>query len=128
MEQQILLLDRKGNPCAVNVENLVAIRPTARGPEFYTKDEVYFYPTRMDELHLLLKNAGFERLDRTNLVNLNRVKAFDPKDRKVYFEYPWRQDSLSFTVSEANLKKVEHLAKDNEVKPSAVRDLLCDEG
>lgn len=128
MSQQIFLLDRKGKPCAVSVENLVAVRPTAKGPEFYTKDDVYYYPTRMDELHLLLSDFGFERLDRTNLVNLNQVKAFDPKDRKVYFDCPWNRESLFFTVSEANLKKVEHLAEENAAKPSAFRELLHDNG
>ncbi|QMV43529.1 LytTR family transcriptional regulator DNA-binding domain-containing protein [Cohnella cholangitidis] len=116
MSDQIRLLDRDGNPCTVNIEDLIAIKPTADGPEFYTKDSMYFYPTTLDELLILFKDLGFERLDRTNLVNLNHVKAFDPKARKVYFEHPWSKDSKFATVSEANVSKVQHLAKEEQAK------------
>lgn len=112
MAEQLRLLDEHGNPCTVNVADLIAIRPTADGPEFHTKDGMYFYPSTMEELQILFKDAGFEKLDRTNLVNMNLAQAFDPKARKVYFEYPWSKDSPFATVSEANLGKVQHLAKE----------------
>lgn len=117
---QIRLLDRDGNPVNVNAEDLIAIKPTADGPEFYTKDCVYFYPATLDELLIAFKDFGFERLDRTNLVNMNHVKAFDPKARKVYFDHPWDEDSKFATVSEANVKKIEHLAKESEEKYKTV--------
>jgi DNA-binding LytR/AlgR family response regulator len=98
----------------VNVEDLIAIRPTADGPEFDTMDATYYYPTTLEELHLLFKDIGFERLDRTNLVNLNHVKAFDPKARKVFFEHPYHKDSKFATVSEANVHKVNHLIREKK--------------
>jgi DNA-binding LytR/AlgR family response regulator len=116
MSEQIRLLDHDGNPCIINVEDLIAIKPTADGPEFYTKDGMYFYPTTMEEMLLMYKDKGFERLDRTNLVNMNQVKAYDPKVRKVYFDDPWSKDSKFATVSEANVSKVEHLAKEDKTK------------
>jgi DNA-binding LytR/AlgR family response regulator len=128
MPQQIRLLDRDGNVCAVNVEELISIRPTADGPEFYTRDTMYFYPTTLEELQNLFKDAGFERLDRTNLVNLNHVKAYDPKARKVYFDDPWTENSKFATVSEANVSKVEHLAKENTAKYIPVRKPLFGQG
>ncbi|MDB4867397.1 MAG: hypothetical protein JWR03_1730 [Cohnella sp.] len=128
MSQQIRLLDRDGNACTVNVEELTAIRPTADGPEFHTKDAMYFYPTTLEELQMLFKEFGFERLDRTNLVNLNHVKAFDPKARKVYFDHPWTKDSKFATVSEANVSKVEHLAKESTAKYIPVGKPLFDQG
>jgi DNA-binding LytR/AlgR family response regulator len=99
---------------------VIAIRPTADGPEFYTKEGMYFYPTTMEELLLLYKDKGFERLDRTSLVNMQHVKAFDPKARKVYFEEPWNKDSKFATVSEVNVSKVEHLAKEDHAKYKAI--------
>jgi DNA-binding LytR/AlgR family response regulator len=113
MTEQIRLLDANGVPHTINVEDIIAIRPTADGPEFHTRDGMYFYPSTMEELQILFKDIGFERLDRTNLVNMNHVQAFDPKARKVYFEYPWTKDSQFATVSEANLGKVQHLAKES---------------
>jgi DNA-binding LytR/AlgR family response regulator len=116
MAEQIRLLDRDGNPCTINIEDLIAIKPTADGPEFYTKDSMYFYPTTLDELLILFKDLGFVRLDRTNLVNMNHVKSYDPKARKVYFENPVSSDSKFATVSEANVSKVEHLTKEENAK------------
>jgi DNA-binding LytR/AlgR family response regulator len=116
MAEQIRLLDREGNPCTVNIEDLIAIKPTADGPEFYTKDSMYFYPTTLDELLILFKEIGFERLDRTNLVNMNHVKAFDSKARKVYFDNPWDNESKFATVSEANVSKVQNLAKEKSAE------------
>lgn len=120
MTEQIRLLDPNGDPCTIDVKDLIAIRPTADGPEFHTKEGMYFYPSTMEELQILFNEAGFERLDRTNLVNMNHVQAFDPKARKVYFEYPWSKESQFATVSEANVKKVQHLAKEEQAqyKPS----------
>ncbi|MFC5530147.1 LytTR family DNA-binding domain-containing protein [Cohnella yongneupensis] len=114
MSEYIRLLDRDGNPCLVKVEELIAIKPTADGPEFHTKDNLYYYPTTLEELLVILKEQGFERLDRTNLVNLNHIKAFDKKARKVYFDSPHSKDSKFATVSEANISKVEHLANEEQ--------------
>lgn len=119
MSEQIRLLDRDGNSCIVDLKDLIAIKPTSDGPEFYTKDCMYFYPTTLDELLIVFKDLGFERLDRTNLVNMNHVQAFDPKARKVYFEDPWSKDSQFATVSEANKSKVEHLAKEDKPQYNA---------
>jgi DNA-binding LytR/AlgR family response regulator len=115
----IPLLDSNGNPVKVDPADVIAVRPTADGPEFYTKDAMYYYPTTLEELMVVLKDTGFERLDRTSLVNMNHVKGFDPKARKVYFENPWSKDSKFATVSEANLSKVEHLAKEDSAKYKA---------
>ncbi|RED66524.1 MULTISPECIES: LytTR family transcriptional regulator DNA-binding domain-containing protein [Cohnella] len=108
----IALLDSEGNPVKIDPADVVLIRPTPDGPVFQTKDAMYYYPTTLEELLIVLKDVGFERLDRTNIVNLNQAKAFDPKARKVYFEHPWGGDSKFATVSEANVSKVQHLAKE----------------
>ncbi len=108
----IALLDANGNPVRIDTKDIISIRPTTNGPEFYTQDAMYYYPTTLEELMIVLNDDGFERLDRTNIVNMNQVKAFDPKARKVYFEHPWSGDSKFATVSEANVKKVQHLAKE----------------
>lgn len=128
MSKQIRLLDREGNACELSVDEIIAIRPTADGPAFYTMDNMYFYPTTMEQLQILFKDAGFERLDRTNLVNMNLAVAFDPKARKVYFEYPWSKESTFATVSEVNVGKVGHLAKESQASYKAVRKPLFGQG
>ncbi|MBB6633767.1 LytTR family transcriptional regulator DNA-binding domain-containing protein [Cohnella thailandensis] len=106
------LLDANGHPVEVNVDEVLAIRPTSNGPEFHTKHGVFYYPTTLEEFQALLGEAGFERLDRGNLVNMTHAKSFDKKSRKVYFEDPWTSGSFFATVSEANTHKVMHLVKE----------------
>jgi DNA-binding LytR/AlgR family response regulator len=120
MTSYISLIDAEGNPVRVEPTDVIAIRPTAEGPVFHTKDAVYYYPTTLEELMVVLKDTGFERLDRTSLVNMNHVKGFDPKARKVFFDYPWNKDSKFATVSEANVRKVVHLAKEDSVQYKTV--------
>jgi len=124
MTEQFRLLDMNGTARTISVEDIISIRPTADGPEFHTKEGMYFYPSTMEELQILFNEAGFERLDRTNLVNMNHVQAFDPKARKVYFEYPWSKESQFATVSEANLSKVQHLAKEEQAAYKPARKPL----
>lgn len=114
MSEHIRLLDREGKSCLVEVEDIIAVKPTADGPEFHTKDNLYYYPTTLEEILIILKEQGFERLDRTNLVNLNHIKSYDKKARKVYFDSPITKDSKFATVSEANIGKVEYLAKEEQ--------------
>lgn len=118
------LLDGDGQPVEVGLEEVLAIRPTANGPEFHTKRGVFYYPTTLEEFQALLGESGFERLDRGYLVNLNHTKAFDKKTRKVYFENPWSKDSLFATVSEANMHKVMHLIRDERSTYSAAAKKL----
>lgn len=108
------LLDADGKPCEVRMEDILTVRPTSRGPEFHTRDAIYYYPTTLEEFLLLLSGHGFERLDRTNLVNMHHVKWFDPKARKVYFDEVVQPDSKFATVSEANVRKVAHLARERK--------------
>ncbi|MGG1312540.1 MULTISPECIES: LytTR family transcriptional regulator DNA-binding domain-containing protein [Cohnella] len=116
MGEQIRLLDREGRPCTLDLMDIVVVKPTPNGPVFLTKEDTYYYPTTLEELYILFKEHGFERLDRTNLANLHLAQAFDPKTRKVYFDYPWDKDSRFATVSEANVKKVHHLVKETPSK------------
>jgi len=108
------LLDEDGKPVEVELEEVLAIRPTSNGPEFHTKRGTFYYPTTLEEFQSLLGESGFERLDRGNLVNMNHAVAFDKKTRKVYFEDPWSKDSLFATVSEANMHKVMHLVREEQ--------------
>lgn len=114
------LLDGDGKPVDVELEEVLAIRPTSNGPEFHTKRGIFYYPTTLEEFQALLGESGFERLDRGYLVNLNHAKAFDKKTRKVYFEDPWSKESMFATVSEANMHKVMHLVRDEGSTYSAV--------
>lgn len=128
MAELIRLLDRHGNASTIKVEDIIIIRPTAEGPEFHTRDNMYFYPSTMEELQILFGDSGFERLDRTNLVNMNHAVAFDTRARKVFFDDPATKESKFATVSEANLSKVEHLVRENQESYHPARKPLFGKG
>ncbi|MFC5701252.1 LytTR family transcriptional regulator DNA-binding domain-containing protein [Cohnella faecalis] len=108
----ITLLDRNGKPVVIEMNDVLSVTSTSDGPVFHTRVGQLYYPTTLEELQTAYSVAGFERLDRTNLVNLNQVQAFDQKARRVYFDNPWDKESKFATVSEANVHKVEHLTKE----------------
>ncbi|WP_274365084.1 LytTR family transcriptional regulator DNA-binding domain-containing protein [Paenibacillus thermotolerans] len=55
---------------------------------YHTDTQKFRHITTLSELEEHLSEAGFDMLDKTNLVNLNRVASFDESQGKVYFTEP----------------------------------------
>ncbi|HEY8528607.1 MAG TPA: LytTR family DNA-binding domain-containing protein [Paenibacillaceae bacterium] len=108
------LLDEEGRPRQIGVDDILMICPTSQGPQFHTRDGVYYYPYTLDEFLLLLGPRGFERLDRNNIVNMRQIRRYDPKTRTVFFDDREGPDVLYATVSEANTCKVARLFRERE--------------
>lgn len=79
---------------------------------FYCK-EGRFYPLvpSLSMYHNHMESIGFHRLDRTNLVNMNKVKAFDEDRGVVYFEDEAKPTSLKATVAFMNISKLKKLIR-----------------
>jgi len=108
------LLDAEGRPRQIEVDDILMICPTAQGPQFHTRDGVYYYPYTLDEFLMLLAHRGFERLDRNNIVNMRQIRRYDPKTRKVYFDEGDSPEARYTTVSEANVCKVAQFFRERE--------------
>lgn len=52
---------------------------------YHIGDQKYRHISTLSELEEHLSAEGFDMLDKTNLVNLNRIGAFDEQQGKVFF-------------------------------------------
>jgi Response regulator of the LytR/AlgR family len=77
---------------------------------FYCK-QGRFYPLvpSLSMYHKHLESTGFLRLDRTNLVNMSKVRAFDEDRGVVYFEDEAKPSSMKATVAFMNISKLKKI-------------------
>ncbi len=66
---------------------------------YHVDQEKYRHISTLSELEEHLAVQGFDMLDKTNLVNLNRVASFDETQGKVYFQDPVTGNSKYATVA-----------------------------
>src|SRR5690606_19268492 len=66
---------------------------------YHCGQEKYRHISTLSELEEHLGYEGFDMLDKTNLVNLNRVTSFDPNQGKVFFKEPATNQSKYATVA-----------------------------
>lgn len=70
----------------LDLNDVLFINIEDRNIVYHTSSEKYFQITKLSELDEHLLNRGFDLLDKTNLVNMNKVKSFESKLGKIYFE------------------------------------------
>jgi len=66
---------------------------------YHVGEQKYRHISTLSELEEHLAEDGFDMLDKTNLVNLNRVATFDEYQGKVYFQEPVTGRSKYATVA-----------------------------
>lgn len=66
---------------------------------YHVDQQKYRHISTLSELEEHLGREGFDMLDKTNLVNLNRVTSFDPVQGKVFFREPVTSQSKYATVA-----------------------------
>jgi DNA-binding LytR/AlgR family response regulator len=66
---------------------------------YHVDNEKYRHISTLSELEEHLAQEGFDMLDKTNLVNLNKVSSFDESQGKVYFQEPSTGESKYATVA-----------------------------
>jgi DNA-binding LytR/AlgR family response regulator len=89
---------------------------------YYINNEKYRHISTLSEMEEYLSEHGFDMLDKTNLVNLNRVVKFDDSQGKVYFQETVTPQSKFATVAYIKQKMIrkEMVRKTT----SNVRDIL----
>lgn len=86
---------------------------------YHTKEDSYFQPTSMEQVFTILKEHGFEKLDRGVVANISNIEHLDTDYGKVYFEPEITENSKYATVAFSNLRKVkkfltQHFSKKKE--------------
>jgi DNA-binding LytR/AlgR family response regulator len=91
----------------LDLNDVIFIQTEDRTLVYHTLDEVY-YPLipSLTTLSKHTEHLGFRRLDRINLVNIQKVKYFDEDLGKVYFEENITKHSKFTTVSFINKNKL----------------------
>lgn len=104
-----------GELIALDLNDVVYIESYERTIRFHTLDGEY-YPLQpsLSTYETHISQMGFDRLDRTNLVNMNKIKRFDEKRELVFFEDDYTINSKYGTVSSSSKSKVKKLLRDNQ--------------
>lgn len=113
------LLDANGTPHNIDIEDVLIIKPTSRGPEFHTASGIYTFPTTTSELLSLFNAYHFQKVDRCSIINMDKAVRYDAKQRKVYFEEEPGTDSIYATVSQHNTGKFSHLIREDSASRNA---------
>lgn len=83
----------------LDLEDVLYINIEKRNIVYHTMDNKYFHLSTLSELYDHFFDNGFDLLDKTNLVNLNKIKKLDGKQGKIYFEENPSSDSKYATVA-----------------------------
>lgn len=83
----------------LDLEDVLYINIEKRNIVYHTLDEKYFHLSTLSELYDHFFDSGFDLLDKTNLVNLHKIKKLDGKQGKIYFEENPTGDSKYATVA-----------------------------
>ncbi|MFS0723026.1 LytTR family DNA-binding domain-containing protein [Paenibacillus sp. 1P07SE] len=95
-----------GELITIDVEDVIFIENSERSVLLHTADGQYYplMPTLSTYEHHM-KSYNFQRLDRTNLVNLNKIEQFDEERSLVFFTGTETKSGKYGTVSN-NMKRV----------------------
>lgn len=81
----------------------------------HTKEGEFVLPTTLSDLYAAYGGLGFERLDRSNVVNIGNIDGYDPERKIVLFN----QGEQFATVSESNEPRIRRfLASRKNESPS----------
>ncbi|RXZ83333.1 LytTR family transcriptional regulator [Paenibacillaceae bacterium] len=107
MGRGMRVLDKNGSARLIGVEEILYFSNYHNTIYIHTLEGEFVLPTTLTDLFAAYKNHGFERLDRSNVVNIGNISGYDPNRKVVYFSEP----SLYATVSEANEKRIKQYLK-----------------
>jgi DNA-binding LytR/AlgR family response regulator len=98
----VRVLGRDGSSLKISEEDILYFSSHQNTIYVHTPEGECILPTTLSDLYAAYQELGFERLDRSNVVNMDNTSTYDSARKVVHFT-----GSLEFaTVSEANEKKV----------------------
>ncbi|MFC3745741.1 LytTR family DNA-binding domain-containing protein [Paenibacillus sp. GCM10012306] len=74
----------------------------------HTKEGEFVLPTTLSDLFAAYGSKGFERLDRSNVVNINNIDGYDSERKIVFFN----QGEQFTNVSESNEARIKKYLSD----------------
>jgi DNA-binding LytR/AlgR family response regulator len=116
-----LLPDNKTELACISLLDVDYIEIEGRKIVYHVNNEKYRHISTLSELEEHLTHEGFDMLDKTNLVNLHKVVAFDEQQGKVFFQEPVTEKSKYATVA---LIKQKMIKKEMKSTSDHIRDGL----
>jgi DNA-binding LytR/AlgR family response regulator len=105
------VLKKDGTPWEIEDEDILQYKSHLNTLIVVTLEGEFIYPTSLSDIHSAHQDIGYERLDRSNVVNINKVTSYD-SDRKIVF---FKDSTTSFAVvSESNEIKIKRIMKQKE--------------
>lgn len=83
----------------LDLNDVLYINIEKRNIVYHTLDQKYFHLSTLSEMADHLFDNGFDLLDKTNLVNMNKIKKLDDKQGKIYFEEAPSSSSKFATIA-----------------------------
>lgn len=104
-----------GELIPIHIEDVIYIGKLERTVILHTLDGEYYplMPT-LSTFEQHMKPYGFHRLDRTNLVNIDKVAGYDEKRSLVFFEETKAKSSKYGTVSNSMKRAVQRSLEERE--------------
>ncbi|WP_270166395.1 LytTR family DNA-binding domain-containing protein [Paenibacillus sp. SYP-B4298] len=108
-----------GELIIIDLQDVLYIENHERTVILHTMDGEYYplLPT-LSTYEQHMQQYNFHRLDRTNLVNLNKVKKYDEERSLVFFEDQETKNSKYGTVSNSSKRVLKKLIKETDDDPS----------
>ncbi|WP_438444802.1 LytTR family DNA-binding domain-containing protein [Gorillibacterium sp. sgz5001074] len=105
------VLKPDGTPHEIREEEILYFSSYQNTLYVHTEEGEFIYPISLSELYAAYRPVGYERLDRSNVVNTRQVSEYDPERKAVMF----RGSPGSYApVSEPNERKIKKLLNDRE--------------
>ncbi|MEB3102438.1 LytTR family DNA-binding domain-containing protein [Ferviditalea candida] len=116
----------------IDLKDVLFIKIENRNIVYHTQDETYYHISTLSELEEHLFDEGFDLLDKTNLVNLNRMKHLDEKHGNIYFEeHPTKESkfaSIALIKQKVMKNQLKSIIAKNTNKQLNLSDNLSNKG
>lgn len=105
------VLKPDGAPHVIREEDILYFSSYQNTIYVHTEEGEFIYPISLSDLFAAYRTVGYERLDRSNVVNIDQVADYDPDRRAVKFR---GNPQVFAPVSEPNERKIKKLLSDRK--------------
>lgn len=81
----MLALKSDGTPVELREEEILFFSSYQKTIFVHTEEGEFIYPISLTDLCAAYQHKGFDKLDRSNIVNLRKITDYDPIRKAVYF-------------------------------------------
>lgn len=114
--------DQTSTLATINLLDVHYVEIEGRKIVYHIDGQKYRHISTLSELEEHLSSEGFDMLDKTNLVNLKKIKHFDEKQGKVFFRNPIDDQSKFATVAYIKQRRIRTATQSEPI--SLLRDLI----